>query len=76
MIGSTGKGTYVRLRTGAEERCRLTIRMGPQTKTVDVKEERKVELKFSSYQPSDLTISINGGRGTYVDNVQIYTSAI
>ena len=73
MTGNTGKDTYVRLRTGAEEKCRLTIRMGSQTRTVDVKEERKVELKFSSCQPSDFTISVSGGKGAYVDDVQVYT---
>ena len=73
MTGNTGKDTYVKLRTGAEEKCRLTIRMGSQTRTVDVKEERKVELKFSNCQPSDVTISVSGGKGAYVDDIQVYT---
>ena len=73
MTGNTGKDTYVKLRTGAEEKCRLTIRMGSQTRTVDVKEERKVELKFSNCRPSDFTISVSGGKGAYVDDVQVYT---
>ena len=73
MTGNTGKDTYVKLRTGAAEKCRLTIRMGSQTRTVDVKEERKVELKFSNCRPSDFTISVSGGKGAYVDDVQVYT---
>ena len=47
--------------------------MGSQTRTVDVKEERKVELKFSNCQPSDVTISVSGGKGAYVDDIQVYT---
>lgn len=73
MTGNTGKDTYVKLRTGAAEKCRLTIRMGSQSRTVDVKEERKVELKFSNCRPSDFTISVSGGKGAYVDDVQVYT---
>lgn len=73
MTGNTGKDTYVKLRTGAVEKCRLTIRMGSQSRTVDVKEERKVELKFSNCRPSDFTISVSGGKGAYVDDVQVYT---
>lgn len=73
MTGNTGKDTYVKLRTGAAEKCRLTIRMGSQSRTVDVKEEWKVELKFSNCRPSDFTISVSGGKGAYVDDVQVYT---
>lgn len=47
--------------------------MGSQTRTVDVKEERKVELKFSNCQPSDFTISVSGGKGAFVDDIQVYT---
>ena len=36
-------------------------------------EERKVELKFSNCQPSDVTISVSGGKGAYVDDIQVYT---
>ena len=32
MTGNTGKDTYVKLRTGAEGKCRLTIRMGSPDK--------------------------------------------
>lgn len=73
MTGNTGKDTYVKFRAGAEETCRLTIRMGSQTRTVDVKEERRVELKFSNCQPSDFTISVSGGKGACVDDIQVYT---
>lgn len=73
MTGNSGNDTYVRFKTGAEEKCKVTIRTGSQTRTVDVKEKRMVELKFTNCQPTDLTISVSGGKGAFVDDIQVYT---
>ena len=73
MTGTTGKDTYVRFQANAEEPCRLTIRAGGQSRTLDVKGDRTVEIKFGGSQPSDLTISASGGKGASVDDVKVYT---
>lgn len=73
ITGTTGKDTYVRFRAGAEEKCRLTIRAGGQSRSVDVKEERTVEIKLNNCQASDFTIDASGGKGAQVDDIQVYT---
>ena len=73
VTGNTGKDTYVRFKARAEEKSRLTIRAGSQTRTVDVKEERTVEIKLNNCRATDFTISASGGKGALVDDIQVYT---
>lgn len=73
MTGTTSKDTHVRFKIRAEEKSKITVQAGTQTRTMDVSGERTVDIKFANCQANDFSICLTSGSRIYVDDIQVYT---
>lgn len=72
MTGTTGNDTHVRFKAEGEGNTYLVIKAGNQTRTVEVKGTKTVELTFTSCSATEFSISASKG-SVYVDDIQVYT---
>ena len=72
MTGNTGDDTHVRFKVEGDRKCKLTIRAGTQTRTVEVGKNRIVDINFTNCHAADFSIEAKGGT-VYVDDIQVFT---
>lgn len=72
MTGTAGDNTTVRLKLKGEGDCKLTIRLGNQSRTVEAGDSKTVEVNFDGNDASDFSLQAAGGTA-YVDDIQVFT---
>lgn len=72
MTGTTGDDTHVRFKAEGQGNSYLVIKAGNQSRTVEVKGTKTVELTFTSCSATEFSISASKG-SVYVDDIQVYT---
>lgn len=72
MMGTQGNDTKIRFRAEGEGPCKLTVRLGNQSRIVEAGNRKTIEISFSGNGASDFSIQAAGGTA-YVDDIQVFT---
>lgn len=72
ITGTLGNDTKVRFQVEGDDSCKLTIRLGNQSRTIETGKHKTVEIKFSGNSAPDFSVKAAGGTA-YVDNLQVFT---